>query len=259
MLTPSRYFLTMTGIIIFSQTSAQKQITHQQMYWIRYYGEYILSPKWTSTIEVEDRRFLPTNRQLYWVLPRVNFLYKLGSGWETAAGFMYYLTSNPADPDKPVQVTVPELRPHEEIDYQQKINKLTISHRYRLEERFIHNSSNTSLTPGYTFNFRFRYQLQLAYAIIKKASGAGSMNVRVYDEIMFNFGHSIINNSFDQNRIYAGINYGISKTVQAELGYLNWFQERSSSNQYYDRDIARLTIYHNIDFIKNKLPDKIQR
>ncbi len=119
-----------------------------------------------------------------------------------------------------------------------------------MEERFIHNSNTKDLTSGYRFNFRGRYQLQLSYVLIDRPDAAGTLSAKVSDEIMFNFGHNIVYNSFDQNRIYAGLNYGISKSIQVELGYLNWFQERSSGNQYYDRDIVRITIYHKISFFR---------
>lgn len=224
----------------------QKQIIHQQLYWIRYYGQYDLTRRWTLTLEIEDRRFFAHSRQLYWVLPRVNALYQLGAGWQAAAGFTYYLTTNPADPEKSSTVTVPELRPHQELDYQQNISKLIIAHRYRLEERWIHNSSANALTPGYKFNFRFRYQLQLSYPIIYKPQPTGRLTAKLADEIMFNFGHQIIYNAFDQNRVYAGLNYGISPSIQFELGYLYWFQQRSSGNQYYSRNNVRFTIYHRI-------------
>lgn len=227
---------------------AQKQITYQKLYWIRYYGQYVLSPSWTITLEFEDRRYFKHNRQLYWVLPRINVLYNLGAGWQAAAGFTYYLTTNPADPTKSASLTVPELRPHQEFDFRQQIQKLTIDHRYRLEERWIHHYSGNTLTPGYNFNFRFRYQLQLAYPIINKTRPAGRLTAKLADEIMFNFGHQIVYNAFDQNRIYAGLNYGLSPHIQLELGYLNWFQQRSSGNQYYDRDNIRFTIYHLLNF-----------
>ncbi|MCL6524895.1 MAG: DUF2490 domain-containing protein [Thermoflavifilum sp.] len=245
-----RYLIGFFLIVFSIPSKAQKQITHQQLYWIKYDGQYTLSPSWKISLEVDDRRFFLHNRQLYWLLPRVSASYTLGDGWRAAIGFTYYLTTNPADPTKSAQVTVPELRPHEELNYRQKIGQLILDHRYRLEERWIHKSSATQLIPGYQFNFRFRYQLQLAYSIISKTDEHGNLTAKLADEIMFNFGHSIVYNSFDQNRIYLGINYSISTHVQLELDYLNWFQQRSTGLQYYDRDFIRFTLFHRMDFSK---------
>jgi hypothetical protein len=49
----------------------------------------------------------------------------------------------------------------------------------------------------------------------------------VSDEIMINGGNKI-KNTFDQNRVYAAVQVGVSPVVALELGYLNSFQERAS-------------------------------
>ena len=240
--------LASTGFIIPLQ--AQKQVAHQSQYWIRYYGKYNLSSSWDINLEIEDRRFFKNNRQANWVLPRVIVGRKLGAGWSAGVGFTYYNSSNPADPSVPVAVTIPELRPHEELSYKQKVKNLTISHRFKLEERWTRNISSDKLTAGYKFTARFRYQFQLQYPIVKRATSVGNLDAKVSDEILLNIGRSIVQNTFDQNRAYIALNYGISNNFQAELGYMNYFQERSSGTQYYNRDIARLTIYHTINFYK---------
>lgn len=246
-----RSLIVFISLIAANQVQAQKQITHQSGYWARYYGKAKLDKKWELDLELEDRRFFKDNRQLNYVLPRLTALYELGEGWTAGVGFTYYLSANPADQNAPVGVTVPELRPHQELDYKQKIGKFGISHRFKFEERFVHKSNATELLDGYTFSGRFRYQLQLSYPLISSGSEAGSLVAKAADEILLNTGHSIVANTFDQNRIYFGLNYGLSKQFQVELGYLNWFQERSSGTQYYDRNIARLTIYHSLNFSKN--------
>ncbi|UAY56992.1 DUF2490 domain-containing protein [Arachidicoccus terrestris] len=236
--------LGMTGFA--SPALSQKQVTRQSLYWIRYYGKYKLSDNWGLNLEIEDRHFFKNNRQSNWFLPRVAVERKLGKGWAAGAGFSYYLASNPADPAMETAVTVPELRPHQYLSASQSLGNLAVSHRFQFEERWIHNSTSTKLTAGYHFQGRARYRFQLKYPLIKQNTAAGTLNAIAFDEILLNLGHNIVANTFDQNRIYFGLNYGISKAFQVELGYLDWFQERSSGNQYYHRDIARLTIYHDL-------------
>jgi hypothetical protein len=43
---------------------------------------------------------------------------------------------------------------------------------------------------------------------------------------MINGGNKI-KNTFDQNRVYAAVQVGVSPVVALELGYLNSFQEKS--------------------------------
>ncbi|SEA01213.1 Protein of unknown function [Arachidicoccus rhizosphaerae] len=229
-----------------SPAIGQKQVTKQSQYWIRYYGKYKLSDDWGVNLEVEDRRYFKNNRQSNWFLPRVAVERKLGSGWAVGAGFTYYLASSPQDPEQETVVTAPELRPHQYFTSTQKLGKLGVQHRFQMEERWIHNSTSTELTSGYHFQGRARYRFQLSYPLVETKSTVGSLKAVAFDEILLNLGHNIVNNTFDQNRIYAGLNYGISKSFQAELGYMNWFQQRSSGNQYYNRDILRFTLYHTL-------------
>jgi hypothetical protein len=240
--------LATTGFL--TPLQAQKQVTHQSQYWLRYYGKYNLSPDWDITLEIEDRRFFKDNRQANWVLPRVIVERKLRAGWSAGIGFTYYTSTNPADPSKPTAVTVPELRPHQELSYKQEVKNLTIGHRFKLEERWTRNSSGSKLTDGYSFKARFRYQLQLQYLLVKKKSAARTLTAKASDEIMLNLGHSIVQNTFDQNRAYLALNYVISDNLQVVLGYMNYFQEQKTGTQYYARDIIRLTFYHTINFYK---------
>lgn len=69
---------------------------------------------------------------------------------------------------------------------------------------------------------------------------------------MINAGQKIVYNTFDQNRIYAGLQYGFNKNITFELGYLNSFQQRAGGVDYYDRDIIRFTLYHKINLQKKK-------
>ena len=233
-----------TGIA--GPAAAQKKVTHQSLYWLRYFGKYAVSDNWQLNFEIEDRRFFKNNRQSNWFLPRVGVERKLGSGVAVGAGFTYYLASNPADPSKETAVTVPELRPHQYLNIAQKLSKLELSHRFQMEERWVRNSTATELLPGYSFQGRVRYRFQLKYPLLPAHEGAGGLDAIASDELLLNVGSKIVANTFDQNRLYLALNYGLSKAFQVELGYLNWFQERGSGVDYYNRDIARLTIYHRL-------------
>jgi hypothetical protein len=63
---------------------------------------------------------------------------------------------------------------------------------------------------------------------------------------MINVGKAIVYNQFDQNRIYVGIEQGLGKGISAEIGYLYWYQQRASGNQFFERDIIRFTLNHKI-------------
>src|SRR5690606_16536898 len=96
-------------------------------------------------------------------------------------------------------------------------------------------------------NIRMRYKLEIQYRPIT------NVTFKIYDEVFVNIGKNIGYNVFDQNRIGASIQYMPVHNVGFELGYLNWFQQRASGNNFYNRNIIRLSIHHNINF-KSKAP-----
>jgi hypothetical protein len=69
---------------------------------------------------------------------------------------------------------------------------------------------------------------------------------------MINAGEKIIKNTFDQNRVYAAIQYGINQNIAIEFGYLNSFQQRASGIDYFNRDIIRFSIFHKMNLKKLK-------
>ena len=64
---------------------------------------------------------------------------------------------------------------------------------------------------------------------------------------MLNLGARIVLNTFDQNRFQADLAFGITKLLSVELGYVNWFQQRYTGTDYYNRDILRFAVVHKID------------
>ncbi|MBC7745450.1 MAG: DUF2490 domain-containing protein, partial [Flavobacterium sp.] len=145
-----------------------------------------------------------------------------------------------------LDLVVPEKRLVQEINLSNPLsNRFTLQQRFRIDERFIRKNNGSDLLDGYAFNFRFRYKLQANYKI-NKEEAKNVTTLKFSDELMINAGSGIIYNQFDQNRIYAGLEQGIIKNISAELGYLHWFQQRATDNQFFDRDIIRLTLHHKI-------------
>lgn len=245
-------YLAMIGLLATVSLRAQspgKQVTQQQLIWYAYNNTLELSPKWSLVSEIHERRFMNPDAQHQFVT-RSHLHYALGKNWSASAGFTYFLQS-PQDPNAINKLAVPELRPHIQFDYKQPLDKLIIVHRYRIEKRFFRNTEDGALAEGYSANYRFRYRLGLEYqlATIKKLP----LKVKASNEIHINAGERIINNRFDQNRIYAGLNYAVHKNVAVEAGYLNWYQQRASGSQYFSRDIISFSVHHKIDLKKKSI------
>ncbi|TDE02542.1 DUF2490 domain-containing protein [Flavobacterium sandaracinum] len=212
------------------------------MLWTRYFNQLLLSEKWSLHSEFDNRLFLkPTQENLYVI--RVQGRYKINAHLETGAGFAYFSVDTQVPEINP-DYNTPEYRGQQDLTWKETFGKFGINQRFQLEERFIHNANKEMLLPGTLFSWRFRYRLQAEYTFWKKEKQL--LKAVLSDEIMFNFGKNIIKNTFDQNRIYAAIHYGLNNNVAFELGYLNSFQRRANGTDYFNRDIIRISIFHKI-------------
>lgn len=225
-----------------SQAQTEKNVDHQSIVWTRYYNQLSLTDKWSLHSEFDNRVFLKPFEENLFVI-RVQGRYKIYDKLETGAGFAYFSVST-QDPEATFDFKVPEYRGQQDIIWKENFNQITLNQRFQLEERFVHNASKTELLPGTTFFWRARYRLQADYILWKKENRL--LKAIIYDEILFNFGKNIIKNNFDQNRVYAALNYAFNKNIAVELGYLNSFQKRSSGVDFYNRDIIRFSFIHKI-------------
>ena len=235
------------GLLLLSfiaKAQTEKNVDQQSLLWTRYSNQLIINNHWSIHSEFDNRVFInPTEENLF--LLRMQGRYKINSNIDIGAGYAYFSVAT-QDPNNPRDFQTPEHRVQQDIGWKQDLNSSIILHqRFQIEERFIHNSNNEELLPGSTFTWRFRYRLQGEFSCWNKE--AQHLTAVVYDELMINAGENIVKNTFDQNRIYAALRYGVNSNIAFELGYLKSFQQRASGVDYYDRDIIRFTFYHKIN------------
>lgn len=237
-----KYSFLIFAFLIGSQLFGQTNITHQSLYWTRYYNQLSLNSKLTWHNEVDMRRFMDNNR-LHHVIAHSHIHYKITPNFDIAAGITYSRQS-PQFSDVTSTLFIPEIRTFQEITQSQTLGKrVTLSHRFRLDERFIRKNNGIELLEGSDFNFRFRYRPQLVINLSKLESKTQT-NLKIADELMVNFGGEIVYNHFDQNRVYIALEKVLSKNFSVEMGYLHWYQQRASGKDFFDRNIMRLTILH---------------
>ncbi|AOW09369.1 DUF2490 domain-containing protein [Flavobacterium gilvum] len=225
-----------------SKAQTEKNIDHQSLLWTRYNNQLVLNKKWSINSEFDNRVFInPFEENLF--LVRMVGRYKINKDVDFGAGVAYFSVATQV-PEITNDFRTPEYRGQQDITWKHEYGNFTMNQRLQVEERFIHNSDKEGLLPGTTFTWRFRYRLQGEYSCWKKENQY--LKAVVYDELMINAGESIVHNTFDQNRIYAALQYGINKNIALELGYLNSFQQRPSGVDYFERDVIRFTLFHKI-------------
>jgi hypothetical protein len=244
-----RFFYLILYILLANSTiiaQTERNVDHQSILWTRYNNQLTLNDKWSLHSEFDNRLFLkPIKENLYVI--RVQGRYKIHEHLETGFGFAYFSVATQI-PEVTTDFNIPEYRGQQDVTWKQIAGKINFNQRFQLEERFIHNANKEELLPGTTFSWRFRYRLQGDYTFWKKEKQY--LKAVISDEIMFNFGKTIVKNTFDQNRFYAAVQYGINRNLAFELGYLNSFQRRANGIDFFNRDIIRFSIFHKIKISK---------
>lgn len=234
------------------KAQTEKNVDHQSLFWTRYYNQLTLNNKWSIHSEFDNRVFAnPFEHNLYEM--RFQSRYKINKNIEVGAGYAYFSVAT-QNPEVINDFRTPEHRAQQDITWKQEFGKFALNQRIQVDERFFHNANKEGLLPGTNFNWRFRYRLQGEYSFWKSENQY--LKAILYDEIMFNAGENIVYNTFDQNRIYGGFQYGFNKNFAFELGYIKNFQKRASGIDYYDRDIIRFTLFHKINLHKKKQENK---
>lgn len=103
-------------------------------------------------------------------------------------------------------------------------NRLDLTNRFMLEQRFIGKYSHEELNKedSFTFANRFRYMLRLQTPLCTlKVKNSFPIYAAVYDEVFVRFGKNVQPSLFDQNRLGALIGVKVNHYMTMEFGYLN--------------------------------------
>jgi hypothetical protein len=198
-----------------------------------------LNRQWYAAAEIHERRWSEPFRvhQRVW---RAHLHRRLAGGPTLGVGFTYF-QQGVQDPEAPALPLVGELRPHLQADLQQSVaSRLSLNHRARLEYRATPRTSGGLVTEGYTGAGRFRYRLG---GDIPLGEGARRPVVRISDEWHVMFGDRPL--SFDQNRLQAGVEWPLTRSLSVETAYL-WWHQRRRDGAIINRDYLRVTFNHRI-------------
>lgn len=229
---------------------ASKTITHHQQIWYVCNQNLKINDKFSITSEIQERHFIIPIKQSQFIV-RSTFKKLIKNNWDFGVGFAFLLYNT--EPTVAYNLESSELRPHIEFNNKQAYKHVTISHRYKLETRILHNVNGKELAEGFKFNnMRFHYQIGLDFLLNKPKNDKNAVKLKVAEEIMLNLGKNIKYNLFDQNRLSVTLQYAPIKAVAIDVGYVNWFQQRSSGDKYFDSNIFRLGIVNNINIVKKE-------
>ncbi len=122
----------------------------------------------------------------------------------------------------------PEHRTWEQLLYHHKIKNLAVSHRFRLEQRFIAKmfvENNELKNDGSAYANRFRYFFRNVLPFQKQPSFTKGVFAALQNEVFVNIGNNenVNGKFFDQNRLYLAMGYRLCSSFDLEAGYLNQY------------------------------------
>jgi hypothetical protein len=245
----------MRGVFIFvmavlfgiSNALSQKEIVSQQHAWTMYFGNHRLTEKLGIHTEYQWRRhelFKEWQQSLMRI--GVDYFtdeaqYTLGYGW--IRSFPYG--------EQPIDITYNEHRIWQQVVLKNKVGRVEVNHRYRLEQRFLeqwkHLPNDSYELNGFAFRNRFRYKVMLTLPITRKEMLDNTLFFSVYDEPFLGFGKGIGKNILDQNRLYMALGWRFNKDVNIQLGYLNQFIVKSDGVKAERNHTLQIGLTYNLD------------
>ncbi|AZB09977.1 DUF2490 domain-containing protein [Chryseobacterium sp. G0162] len=199
--------------------------------WFQYLMSAKLTDKSTLTALSQYRSFdLAYDTRLFLVSAYVD--YEVANEVRPAVGAMFLiLDSYKSDNTKKERY---EKRPFQQVSLGGNIGRTSISHRFRVEERFISNPDE--------FIVRLRYLISLRIPFNKTGEKERFYGI-LKNEIRMNASKE---ETFDSNRLTAGIGIKTGKNSAIEVAFINQLETGSTSNYAY------IGYRNNFDWRKNK-------
>lgn len=186
--------------------------------WFQYLMSARLTDKSTLTALSQYRSFdLAYDTRLFLVSAYVD--YEVANEVKPAAGFMFLvLDSYKTDNSKKERY---EKRPFQQVTLGGNIGRTSVSHRFRVEERFISNPDE--------FIVRLRYLISLKIPFNRKGEKEKLYGI-LKNELRMNV---VKEDPFDSNRLTAGLGIKVGKNSAIEVAFINQLETGSTSNYGY--------------------------
>jgi hypothetical protein len=185
--------------------------------WLIYIGNKKVNSKWNIHNEVQYRNYDAIG-DLEQLLLRTGLGYNLSeNNHNLLLGYGYILSQNYIA-DTQNKMDVNEHRIFQQFTSKQNVGSVSLSHRYRFEQRFVESD----------FKMRLRYFLAFKVPILKTETSPTKLYLSAYNEVFLNTESDV----FDRNRVYGGLGYQLNKNVRIETGYMSQLFENSSRDQF---------------------------
>lgn len=249
-----RIFTSSILIIFFLLTTShlgaqaiEKHIEDREQLWFGYFNQTRFSNRWGMWADLHYRMTDNFVDRPFQFLFRPAVTYYIKDNLRVNVGYAYAHHF----PLEGRRTSRNEHRPWQQIWWNQKYPGLTTLQWIRLEQRFNEKVVNDVEEDGYNYNFRVRYNFSFFLPLKGKEMAPKTPFAAIMNEVFLNFGDKVVYNTFDQNRLFAGFGYQFTSHLNAQLGYMNVYQQEASGSNYFSTHAIRLFVFHSLD-LRNK-------
>lgn len=211
------YSLTIFFVMLLAgKLIAQTMTASNRNNWFTYFAQYKFSPNWGMHLDVQFRANDNLER-INQSLLRTGVQYFFRPNLHVTLGYAYVATYNASAFDY-----FKEHRIWQQMLYNHSLRKANMTHRLRLEQRFVENLVSES--GEYFKGHRLRYFNRTIVPLGKKQPVKAAPYLALQEEVFLNFAAADINkNVFDQNRLLLALGILHQKHTRLEIGYMNQF------------------------------------
>jgi hypothetical protein len=211
--------------------------------WVAAFNSFTINKKFSIHFDAQLRSG-DQYSQMQTLLLRPGLNYKVSDRLTATAGYAFISNRRVIDG---ISGYAPEHRTWQQLLYTHPVFHAGMSHRFRLEQRFISKTyaeDDKLENDGNVYANRFRYFLRTVIPFQGRKPFDKGLFGAIQNEVFLNIGNnSAVNGrSFDQNRAYLALGYRLNRKLDLETGYMNQYvQGRGSA--FTNNHIIQLAVY----------------
>ena len=227
-----RKILPLLFILMSLNSVLQAQTVHQNTGWLFLMNSSKFNDKWGAHLDLQVRSSDDV-KNVRNLLIRPGLTYFFNSTNNLTLGYLFTQTYTPG------AESITENRAWEQFIHTHKITSVNVSHRFRLEQRFIEKvAADDVFAQRLRYFVRFLIPLKKEVQVFEKGLFAAVQN-----EVFLNIQNKdVVNNYFfDQNRAYLALGYRLQKKIDLEMGYMN--QAVKGLSGHTNNNILQVALY----------------
>lgn len=242
------------GLVLLStgswaQTPAVKNIIDQEQGWVGLMTNGRFAEKWGWW---NDFHYVPGA----FGVVRTGLSYRILPEMTLTGGYAQLWLSAPAEAGLPRA----ERRPWGQLVVNHKVSpRLFMANRIRYDMRFRESLlAGRPSGEGFDFNHRLRFLVSMRWPMQQWSWAQGRPFFNLSNEVLVNFGEQVLNNHFDQNRLWLTLGWQRAN-LTLQTGYMMRYVQLAPANSYQRNHTLLLWLTWNFDFRKMHPGDFIYR